>query len=67
MNGEIQLNLKGCKYGTKTMRTFRNQCGSAVYKSHFSSILKFFFCTAMRDLSSLIHNHSYGDEDEEHL
>ena len=49
------------------MQTFRNQCGSAVNKTHFFSILQFFFRTAMKDLSNLIHNNSYGDEDEEHL
>ena len=39
----------------------------------FCSLITFFqhlaiiFCTAIKDLSNLIHNNSYGDEDEERL
>ena len=39
----IKHNLKRCKYGTKTVQTFRNQCGSAVYKSNFQHLAIFFF------------------------
>ena len=65
-DGGIKHNLRRCRYGTKTTQTLRNQCGSAVYKSHFSSIVQFFL-HCMEDLSNLIHNDSYGDEDKECL
>ena len=40
-DGGIKHNLKRSKYGTITMQTFRNECGFAVYKSHYSSIVQF--------------------------
>ena len=53
--GNLGLNTETKKYYQFT-----------VNKRKLSSILQF-FCTVLRDLSNLIHNNSYGDEDKEHM